>query len=179
MEDVSMLASTSTSKSRSIAHHLLVSVAVVLALGLALSGTAYAKTEFQASITGVTPKPMPCPDGYSLCGTAITTDGPAAWGWLVTGGTPVSNACTSYQATTTFVLGDGSTLVLDENGTACQPGNAFSAPGGNKSFGNPFTVTGIWTVQNANGQFGSITGPGTDTLQLAGAHIVGSYTAMS
>jgi hypothetical protein len=34
-------------------------------------------------------------------------------------------------------------------------------------------------VISATGQFGSITGPGTDTLDLAGAHGSGMYTGAS
>jgi hypothetical protein len=184
MEDVSMHANSRTSKSRSITHHLLGLVAVVLGLGLAFSGTASAQTGFQASIAGIFPKPKPCPDGDFFCGTAITNYGSAAWGFAPIQAQQVSNTCTLgpelvYEATVTFVLGDGSTLVLDENGTACQPGNAFSAPGAMHSFGNPTTLTGSWTVQSANGQFGSITGPGTDTLKSAGLQVSGTYAATS
>jgi hypothetical protein len=186
MEDVSMHANSLTSRSRSITHHLLVLVAVVLGLGLAFSGTASAQTGFQASIKGIFPPPKQsqCPAGDFFCGTAITNYGSAAWGWAPIQAQQVSNTCTPgpelvYEATVTFVLDDGSTLVLDENGTTCQPGNAFSAPGAMQSFGNPTTLTGSWTVQSANGQFGSITGPGTDTLKSAGLQVSGTYAATS
>jgi hypothetical protein len=173
-----MHASVCSSKSRSVARHLLVVVAVVLGLGLASSGTASAQTGFQASITGIFPKPKPCPDSY-LCGTATTNFGPAAWTWVIISDEQISNTCGVYKTAVTFVLGDGSTLVLDENGTLCQPGNALSAPGSLVSNGNPFTISGDWTVQSADGHFGSLSGAGTDTLHLAGAQVHGTYTATS
>ena len=119
-----MHANSRTSKSRSVTHHLLVLVAVVLGLGLAFSGTASAQTGFQASIAGIFPKPKPCPAGDFFCGTAITNYGSAAWGFAPIQAQQVSNTCTPgpelvYKAVVTFVLGDGSTLVLDENGTSC------------------------------------------------------------
>jgi hypothetical protein len=57
--------------------------------------------------------------------------------------------------------------------------NALSAPGGMRSFGNSFTITGSWTVLSANGQVGSITGRGTDNLHTAGARVSGTYRATS
>ena len=68
---------------------------------------------------------------------------------------------------------------MDENGVACEPGNAFSAPGASKSDGNPFTIDGTWTVVSADGQFASITGTGTDALNAAGARGTGTYTQTS
>ena len=152
---------------------------VAVGLTLAFAATASAQTGFHATVTGVTPKPKPCPGGEFLCGTAITNYGPAAWGLVPISDTQISNACAAYEATVTFVLGDGSTLVLDENGTACQPGNALSAPGGAVSDGNPFSFSASWTVTSADGQFGSITGAGTDTLQAAGARVTGTYSQTS
>jgi len=157
--------------------------ALVVALTLAFGGTASAQIGFQASITGKFPKSQPCPDSF-LCGTAITNYGPAAWTWTIISDEEISNTCGVYpggvyEAAVTFVLGDGSKLVLDENGTLCQPGNALSAPGGLVSNGNPFTISGDWTVTSADSQFGPITGPGTDTLHLAGAQVHGTYTSPS
>jgi hypothetical protein len=159
-------------------------VSLVLAASLAVAGGASAQVVgFQASVTGLAPKPKPCPDS-NFCGIASTNYGPAAWTWTIISDQEISNTCGVYpggvyEAAVTFVLGDGSTLVLDENGTLCEPGNALSAPGGLVSFGNPFTISGDWTVQSADGQFGSVSGAGTDTLQLAGAQVHGTYTGTS
>jgi hypothetical protein len=152
-----------------------------LAVGvtLAFAGAASAQTGFHATISSVTPKHKPCPSGEALCGTAITPYGPAAWSFAPAEETLISAACAAYTANVTFVLGDGSTLVLDENGTACQPGNALSAPGGAISYGNPFTLNGHWTVESADGRFGSVSGAGTDALHTAGARVTGTYAQTS
>jgi hypothetical protein len=161
---------------RAIGRRGLVLLPALAVVSLASAATASAQTAFHASITGVTPKPRPCAGGAFLCGSASTNYGRAAWSLVPISDMQVSNACASYEAAVSFVLGDGSTLVLDENGTACQPGNALSAPGGAVSYGNPFTFNGDWTVQSADGQFGSITGGGTDTLHAAGARVTGTYS---
>jgi hypothetical protein len=159
---------------------LIVFTALLVALSLAFAGGASAQTGFQARVRSVNPRPNPCPGGNFFCGTASTNDGPATWTFLVISNSPLSNQCLSYEATSTFVLADGSTLVLDEHGSVCEPGNAFSAPGNfGHSNGNPFTATGSWTVQSATGQFASITGSGTDTLTSAGAQGSGTYTSTS
>jgi hypothetical protein len=175
-----MHASIGKSTLRAIARRSVVLLpALVAVLSLAFAGAASAQTGFHASITGVTPKPKPCPGGAFLCGSATTNYGSAAWALVPISDTQVSNACAAYEAAVTFALGDGSTLILDENGTACQPGNALSAPGGSVSDGNPFTFNGSWTVESAGGQFGSITGEGTDTLHAAGARVTGTYSQTS
>lgn len=153
--------------------------ALVLAASLTFTVAASAQTGFQASISGVNPKPRPCPNGEFFCGTAITNYGPASWELTPVSVTPLDTTCASYEAAVTFELGDGSTLVLDERGTACEPGNAFSAPGGLKSYGNPFTVSGSWTVQSASGQFAPVNGAGTDALKAAGARVTGTYSQTS
>jgi hypothetical protein len=158
---------------------LLVWPAVVLALGLSFAGAASAQSGFQATVTGIIPKPNPCPNGDIFCGTALTNYGAATWTSSPVNFAPYSATCDSYESTTTFVLGDGSTLVLDETGLACGPAASFSAPGGFKSYGNPFDVAGSWTVQAATGQFSSVNGEGTNTLRAAGAHVSGAYSGAS
>ena len=96
--------------------------------------------------------------------------------------TPVSSACPTtglvsaftYQATTTFELSDGSTLVLNESGLVCAPGNSQSAPP--QSFGFPEYATSSWTVTSASGAFSGLTGAGTDALRAAGANNSGTYS---
>jgi hypothetical protein len=159
--------------------HLVIVASVALAASLGLAAAASAQTGLQANISVVIQKPQPCPNAEFFCGTVATNYGPAAWTWTIDGATKISNACTAYESAVTFELSDGSRLALDENGTACEPGNAFSAPGAFKSDGNPFTINGTWTVQSAAGQFASITGGGTDTLSTAGARATGTYTQTS
>jgi hypothetical protein len=180
MEDVSMHADSRTSTWRVIARRLLPLLALVAALSLAAAGGASAQAGFQATVKGNNPKPKPCANGDFVCGSATTTFGDATWGFEPTGETPPPPGAPygSYEATATFVLSDGSsTLVLDESGTICGPGNSIWAPGQSVSFGNPFYLTGSWTVETATGEFSSLPvgTAGTDALHFAGAHSSGTY----
>ena len=154
---------------------LVVLASLVLGACLAFAAAASAQTGFQASVSAVGVRPQPCPNGAFFCGTASTNYGPATWTWTLVGGSKISNACTTDDVMVTFELGDGSTLALDESGIVCEPGNAFSAPGSAKSYGNPFTIINSWTVQSADGQFAGVTGAGTDQLHAAGARVTGTY----
>ena len=161
--------------------HLIFAPALVVALSLAFTGAASAQTAFQASVSGVVPKPKPpCPT-TTFCGSAsIAGYGPATWTLNVTNNTTVSPACFTYQAVTTFeLLSDDSTLVLDESGLVCGPGNSYPAlpP---TSFGGPLKSTGSWTVDPlSNGQFSGLTGAGTDALHTAGAQSLAHTAARS
>lgn len=164
-----------TSSPRGLRSGALVAVAVVaIGLALTLAATASARTAFEASITGKTPKAKPCPNGEFFCGTSNTSLGPAAWTFTLTSLT--ISTCDSYTATVTFQLADRSTLILDENGTACGPGKSNLSNASGNSYGHPGDATGSWTVQSADGQFSATTGTGTDTLEFAGADVSGSYT---
>jgi hypothetical protein len=180
-----MRASACLSKSRSIARRLILLPALVVGLSLAVAGGASAQTGFQATVSGPTPKPRPCPGASepALCGSATTNYGDATWLLDNASFTPYSKTCDNYEATATFALGDGSSLLtLDETGLICSPpGNSLSAPGGLKSYGNPFYFSGSWTVQSATGDFGSIPigSGGTDTIHTAGASVSGAYTGTS
>jgi hypothetical protein len=165
---------TRCSSQRQPVRALLAAALVAIILALALAGTASAQTGFQAGVTGHTPKPMPCPNGEFFCGTANTSLGPAAWTFTLSSLTV--STCDSYTATITFQLADGSTLVLDENGTACGPGKSNLSNASGNSYGHPGNATGSWSVQSADGQFTGTTGTGTDTLRFAGADVSGSYT---
>jgi hypothetical protein len=171
-----MNAKTYTRRSGSVARHLLLLPALVVALSLAFAGAASAQTSFQATVNGINPKPKPpCPTTF--CGTAsIAGYGPATWTINAISTTTVSSACFSYQATTTFeLLSDGSTLVLNETGLVCAPGNSSSAPP--QSFGFPeYAKNSSWTVESGSGQFSGLTGAGTDALHAAGARISGTYS---
>lgn len=148
--------------------------AVAVSLVLILAGTASAQTALRASVSGHTPKPKPCPNGEFFCGVANTNLGPAAWTLTLTSLT--LGTCDSYTATVTYQLADGSTLVLDENGTACGPGKSSLSNASANSYGHPGDATGSWTVQSADGQFSGMTGTGTDALHFAGADTSGTYT---
>ena len=82
------------------------------------------------------------------------------------------------RRTLTFAGGD--TLVLEETGTFCPPGNSGNAPGSLVSFGNPFTLSFTWSIASGTGQFAGASGSGTGTDRLAGdaghARLTGTIT---
>ena len=136
--------------------------ALVVVLSLAFTGAASAQTAFQANVNGITPKSMPC--ATTFCGTAsITGYGPATWTLNAISTTPVSGPCPygppalvsafTYQATTTFELSDSaqSTLVLNESGLVCAPGNSQSAPPNPSACrSTPTTAAGRWRTPAAS-----------------------------
>ena len=158
--------------------------ALLAALSLAFAGTASAQTSVQASVTATDTPHGPCSTGASLCGTAnIAGYGAASWNIFVTGVTPVVSPCgSSYTAATYFTLvsDSGSTLVLDEGGSLCglgHDGAAYRADFRSAGFGHPFDFVGSWTVDPAStGQFLGLSGSGTDLVQVAGAHVAGTYS---
>jgi len=177
-----MNAKANASRPGAVMRHLILVPALVAAVSLAFTGAASAQTAFQASVKGITTKTEPpCaqtiaspPTVYAVfCGSAsIAGYGPATWTLNVTNNT-TSEPCFTYQAVTTFeLLSDDSTLVLDESGLVCAPGNSYP------SVGHPLKSTGSWTVDPlSNGQFSGLTGgAGTDALHTAGAQIHGTYS---
>lgn len=174
------------SRSRSIARRLMLVSALVVALSLAFTGPASAQTPFEATVKAIGTLPGTqgsCPNGAFACGTAdIAGYGAASWNFYVTSVTIVPSSCDStYTATTEFTLvsDPGSTLVLDESGSLCAPGNegaGFFKEGSN-AYGHPFTIVGSWTVDpTSTGQFFGLTGSGSDLLNSAGAIVAGSYS---
>jgi hypothetical protein len=170
-----------------LARHLVLLPALVAALSFAFTGPASAQTAFQASVTFTGPLPAPlCSNGATFCGTAnIAGYGAASWNFYTLGFTAVQTPCGStYQATTAFTLASdpGSTLVLDEGGNLCGAGDEGAAyrgyfAEGPKAFGHPYAIVGSWTVDPAStGQFFALAGSGTDLVNVAGAHIAGSYS---
>ena len=55
-------------------------------------------------------------------------------------------------------LSDGSTMQVDEEGVVCFPGKSFFAPGAQRSFGNPGTFEGMFTVTEGTGVFSGAEG---------------------
>jgi hypothetical protein len=156
------------------------SIALSTVLAVSVFGTitlsAAAETiSFYAEVSGQVKKPTGCPEGAFVCGdTKINDFGKAKFLYYLTGGVPISNQCVDYTAIAIFTLADGSRLVLDESGTACGPGNSFfTTPP--SSWGNPTEVDGTWTVLEATGQFGGMTGSGTNTALSTGARLDAVY----
>jgi hypothetical protein len=88
----------------------------------------------------------------------------------------VSRSCAEYTGTTTVEFADLSLepLVMAESGTVCFPGNSFNAPGGLRSYGNPFSQTGTFVVESGPASLVGLTG--TSTVRFAGAALRGVYS---
>lgn len=160
---------------------------LLITLSIAFTGAASAQTPFQADVNSTETLPAgPCSNGAYICGTAnLAGYGAASWNLYITGYTPSLTPCGSgYTATTEFTLAGepGSTLVLDEGGSLCGLGPDGAAyhgyfAEGSKAYGHPFAIVGNWTVDpDSTGQFAGRTGSGTDLVNLAGAHVAGSYS---
>jgi len=157
--------------------------ALSIALTLAFPAVASGQTPFQADVNSTQIRPGLCANGAYACGTAnLAGYGAASWNWYPTSVTAVQTSCgSSYTATVDFILVSepGSTLVLDEAGNLCAPGNDgagyFNEPP--QAYGHPYAIVGSWTVDpSSTGQFLGLAGSGTDLIEIAGAHSGGSYS---
>ena len=152
-------------------------LATVLATGVVLFATQAAGAQtvtLDAHFQGTQTKTKnPCGSFLFFCGSGSVAGYGAADYLLVPTASPVPlpNGCSAVDAQVTVTLRDGSgSLTVAVQGTACFPGNSQQAPGALKSFGNPFTATGPFTVTGGTGVFAGATGSGTATLKGAGAH---------
>jgi hypothetical protein len=153
---------------------MLVTSSVLASAGLASART----TTFDASVKNHIQRAVGCPDGAYLCGKAtIAGFGSAEWRWFLVSFEQASESCGDYTATVTFTLADGSRLTLDEAGRDCSPGNSFSSYPLH-SYGQPQTANGNWVVQQGTGVFAGLTGSGTNTLRITGAHLTATYTGV-
>jgi hypothetical protein len=168
------------SKLSSFTRRLMVLPALVAAVTLASTGSASAQTAFQATVKAVPGNDLPC--AQALCGSAsIDGYGPAAWTFdLLT--LPPGGQCSPYTGISTFqLLSGGGTLVLDEQGVVCTPGNSGNAAR-QDLFGAPITITTGWNVDTTGvygtntGVFAGLTGTGTATGKFDGPSFKDAYT---
>ena len=172
--------------------------ALVVAVGLAFTGSASAQTTLQADVSANGPGQAFCANGAYLCGTAnIAGYGTASWDLFVLGTGYVYSPCgTTYEAQTDFTLTSdpSSTLVVNESGNLCGLGHDGAAyrgyfANGAKAAGHPFAVIGSWAASTdcstvlvpgapacSTGQFQGLAGSGTDVMNIAGLHASGSYS---
>ena len=142
-------------------------VSLVIA-GSAEAATTSALASFKETF-GRAHSKQPCE--HFLCGTGTVAGyGAATSTFDITDFAPIGDTnCADLGAVRTITLvSDGSTLELDEAGTVCFPGNSASAPGAQKSFGNPGAIETTFTVSGGTGVFDGATGSGTDTDMPAG-----------
>lgn len=126
---------------------------------------------FNEGFGGATAHQCPATETFSFCGTG-TVEGfgeATSLTELVSfSGFDPETDCGQATFRRTITLEDGSTLVLLEEGTICFPGESSSAPGSLKSFGNPFTFEGTFTVVGGTGIFKGAKGSGTSAIHTAG-----------
>ena len=69
----------------------------------------------------------------------------------------------------TLTFADGSTIVMDETELGVQfPGNSQGAPGAQRSYGNPATVTLSDTIVGGTGRFAGASGSGSGHVLVSG-----------
>jgi hypothetical protein len=124
--------------------------------------TASFSAEFKETFGRANSKPC----GFFLCGTGTVAGyGDATSTFDLTSFSPIEGtSCGEVTAIRTITLSDGSTLRLDEEGTACFPGASSTAPGAQHSFGNPGEIDATFTVKKGTGVFQGAKGSGTDTV---------------
>jgi hypothetical protein len=135
---------------------------LVLALGSVLAPAAGAKTtaafQFTVKYTSGVPASKPCDHVQCGEGTVVGFGDATSTVDLTSVSGPVAGtSCFLATVDETITLtSDGSTLRLEENGTACFPGNSLRAP-----FPFPFDADGTFTVRHGTGVFQGAKGSGT------------------
>ena len=148
-------------------------VGIVGALLAILAVPASARTvqplhaEFKETFGRATPKQCE----HFLCGTGTVQGfGEATSAFDITSFEPIEGTnCADLEGVRVITLvGDGSTLTLDEEGVVCFPGSSFFTRGSQVSFGNPAMYEGTFEVSDGSGVFNRARGSGTDRFRNAG-----------
>lgn len=89
---------------------------------------------------------------------------------------PISRSCAEYASITEIEFVDPTieTIVMSESGVVCFPGNSLNAPGGARSFGNPFHQTGTFVIESGPAELVGLSG--TSDVSFAGAALRGVYS---
>jgi len=111
--------------------------------------------------------------GLVACGTTtIPGFGTADFTLIPVISEDVARGCGPAGAIVFLDLTNGAgRLVVEVEGQVCYPGNSHSAPGGLRSFGNPLSFSGTYTITGGTGVFDGASGSGTATLKAAGGLI--------
>jgi len=145
------------------------------ALVLAAASPAGAQTTVSGSFHGGTTRAEApsCPG--VICGDGTLAGfGDFTFAYVPESFEQLSRSCFALTATMTLTFASGDELVLDTAGTACWAGNAANAPGSQRSWGNPVTDSGSWTVASGTGDFAGASGDGTFVMRAAGAALHGT-----
>ena len=111
------------------------------------------------------------PCEHFLCGTGTVQGfGAATSEYDITSFEPIEGtSCADLTAVRVITLvGDGSTLTLDDTGVVCFPGASNTTPGSLVSFGNPGRFDGTFEVSGGTGVFEGASGSGTSLFRAAG-----------
>ena len=156
-------------------------VAAAVAASMTLVGAPAQAAEIGITVTGTTTRPVgPSPDctAFACLSAQVAGFGAATWQYYPGETVPFSTSCGTLSATAVITLADGNgELTLAETDVVCNPGASYNAPGSFKSYGNPFRITGTFTVVSATGSLSGLTGGGTVTVSGNGARLAASYTS--
>lgn len=111
------------------------------------------------------------PCEHFICGTGTVQGfGRATSVFDITSFEPIEGTnCADLEGVRVITLvGDGSTLTLEEDGVVCFPGNSFFTHGSQVSFGNPASFEGTFEVSDGSGVFRRASGSGTSRFTNAG-----------
>jgi hypothetical protein len=143
-------------------------VFAVMAAPASASTTSTLEATFQHHF-GAGVAPPPCPAGYFCETGTVAGYGEATDRVRVTDITPVPGTeCFDFTTMGTITLADGSTLTYEGTGTRCPIGNSHDAPGAYVSYGNPYNITGAFTITGGTGVFAGASGSGTVIDYFAG-----------
>lgn len=153
---------------------VLPALALLVTLVFAPAATAQTTT-IEGSLKGGTIRPQAGTCAGVICATGtLEPFGEASYVYTPLTFEQISRSCFEVTAVLHVTLSDtGDTLDLATESTACFRGNSPNTPGSLKSWGNPVTDTGTWTVESGTGSFEGATGEGTFSFSAAGAALRG------
>jgi hypothetical protein len=142
---------------------------LVSAMGPVLAPAAGAKTtvafQFTVKYTSGVPASKPCDHFQCGEGTVVGFGDATSTVELTSVSGPIAGTTSCFLVTvdeTITLTSDGSTLRLEEDGTACLPGNSITAP-----FPLPVDADGTFTVKRGTGVFQGAKGSGTFECTMA------------
>ncbi len=145
----------------------IVAVSVVVASAASALAAESLHAEFKETFGRASSKPCE----HFLCGTGTVQGfGAATSEYDIIGFEPIEGtSCADLTAVRVITLvGDGSTLTLDDTGVVCFPGASNTTSGSLVSFGNPGRFEGTFEVSGGTGVFEGASGSGTSLFRAAG-----------
>ena len=150
---------------------VLLAATVVLGVSAAPAAAQTLEIKFRTALT----KPHSTCEAIFCSPVSVPGYGAGTLTFTDTSFEPFSRSCADYTGISQIDFADPSvpTLVMDESGVVCFPGNSFNAPGAMRSYGNPFRQTGTFVVTEGPAELVGLTG--TTDVRLAGAALRGVY----